>query len=303
MDKKKIIYIAGYSRSGSTILDILLSSHHAIFGTGELVYLFDDWLTGTRTCTCGEVYKNCSFWQGLELPQGISLEQAVEIIRQVESRKHVTALEEGTIPADTIQKYTLIQSALYNHIAISSGKGIIVDSSKTSRDMAGRFYALHKHTDLDVYVIHLVKNGLSVVESFVKKGSNWALEGHKKADRFIAARSSVGWLLANAIAQRLGRKMPVNHFIQIKYEDLVSKPETVLHKLGQFLQMDLSEIITRIQKETPLHPQHNVGGNRLRLAEEVKFRKSTSSKKIKLPVHYRLVFGLIAGRLHKKLGY
>jgi hypothetical protein len=50
--KKKILYIAGYSRSGSTILDIILSSHPQIFGTGELGYLFDDWIAGTRLCTC-----------------------------------------------------------------------------------------------------------------------------------------------------------------------------------------------------------------------------------------------------------
>lgn len=301
--KRKIIYIAGYSRSGSTILDILLGSHTNIFGTGELVYLFEDWLTGTRTCTCGEIYKNCSFWKDLKLPGGISLQQAKEIIHRVESRENVTALLEEKIPSEVIQQYSQIQSALYDYIFKTSGKNIVVDSSKTSRDMAGRFYALHKYTDFDVYVIHLVKNGLGVVESYVKKGRNWALEGHAKNDSFLAARSSVGWFLANSITQRLGMKMPENRFLQIKYEDFATQPENVLQTIGKFLETDLSEVITMVEKQLSFHPKHNVGGNRLRLEKEVRFNKSFGVKKIDLSAYHRLTFKVIAGRLHKKLGY
>jgi hypothetical protein len=301
--KRKIIYIAGYSRSGSTILDILLGSHTNIFGTGELSYLFEDWLTGTRTCTCGEIYENCNFWKEFELPQGINLQQAKDILAAVENRKHVAALSDGKISPDIIQKYSLIQSALYDYIFKTSGKNVIIDSSKTSRDMAGRFYALHKYTDFDVYVIHLVKNGLSVVESYVKKGRNWALEGYGKNDRFTAARSSVGWRLANSIAQNLGKKMPEKHYIQIKYEDFVAQPENVLQKLECFLDTDLSEVISMVEKGSPFHPKHNVGGNRLRLEKEIRLKKSPGSKKIDLSVYHKLTFNVIAGRLHKQLGY
>ncbi|WP_170971069.1 sulfotransferase family protein [Ilyomonas limi] len=301
--KRKIIYIAGYSRSGSTILDILLGSHTKIFGTGELFYLFEDWLNGTRTCTCGAVYKDCSFWKDLKLPQGLSLQGAREIVQHVENRKYITALTNGKIAPDIIQKYTLIQTALYDYIFTTSGKDIVVDSSKTSRDMAGRFYALHQYTGFDVYVIHLVKNGLSVVESYVEKGRNWALEGYGKNDRFAAARSSVGWFLGNAIAQRLGAKMPANRYIQIKYEDLVAQPESVLQKIGAFVDTDLSEVIAMIQNGLPFRPKHNVGGNRLRLEKEIRFKKSYNSKKIGLSVYHRLIFKIIAGKLYKKLGY
>ena len=303
MANKKIIYIAGYSRSGSTILDIVLGSHQHMFGTGELAYLFDDWLLSERTCTCGETYNNCAFWKNFQLPAGINFDEAIQIIRQVESRPSLPALIDDKIPGDIIEKYRLIQTTLYNYIFNTAQKDIIIDSSKTSRDMAGRFYALHKYAGFDVYVIHLVKNGLSVVESYVKKGRNWALEGYGKNDRFMAARSSLGWMLANSIAQRLGRKIPEKNYIQIKYEDLVAQPETVLKRIEGFLEVDLSEAITRIQKESPFHPKHNVGGNRLRLEKEIKLKKSYSAKKISLSAYHRLIFNLIAGRLHKKLGY
>jgi hypothetical protein len=301
--KRKIVYIAGYSRSGSTILDILLSSHSAIFGTGELVYLFDDWLNDTRACTCGEIYKNCDFWKKFTLPDEISFEDAIRIIRSVESRKQLNALIEGKIERNTIQKYQSIQSALYNYVFETSKKEIIIDSSKTSRDMAGRFYALYRYTDFDIYVIHLIKNGLSIVESFVKKGRNWTLEGYGKNDRFMAARSSLGWFLANSIAQRLGSLVPQKRFIQIKYEDLLNSPEITLQRIGGFLNIDISELITLIKNKTLLHPDHNVGGNRLRLEKEITFNTSYNSKKVELALYQRLIFKLIGGRLNKRFGY
>ena len=33
---EKIIYVAGYGRSGSTLLDMMLASHPAVFGAGEM---------------------------------------------------------------------------------------------------------------------------------------------------------------------------------------------------------------------------------------------------------------------------
>ena len=197
--KKKIIYIAGYSRSGSTILDILLSSHKDIFGTGELVYLFSDWLDSNRKCTCGHNYANCAFWKNYHLPLNFNFQKATAAIRKLEGRHNLNKLLQNKIKKSDILNYSIIQNSLFNYISATSGKNIIIDSSKTSRDMAGRFYALHKYTDFDVYVIHLVKNGESIVESYVTKGRNWALEGYAKNERFLAERSSIGWLLANRI--------------------------------------------------------------------------------------------------------
>jgi len=303
MAKKKIVYIAGYSRSGSTILDILLGSHPDIFSTGELVYLFDDWLNNSRVGTCGEVYEKCSFWKNFKLPQEINFHEAVKVIRSVEARKQINALINEKIEEEVTRKYKLIQSALYNYIFESSGKNIVVDSSKNSRDMAGRFFALHRYTEFDIYVIHLIKNGLSIVESFVKKGRNWTLEGYGKNDRFAAARSSMGWFLANTLTERLGKQMPQKKFIQIKYEELLNHPENTLHTISHLLDIDISEVIDLIKNKAPLNAKHNVGGNRLRLEKEIKFNTSNQLKEIKLSSYHRLIFNLIGGRLNKRFGY
>src|SRR5438105_3013640 len=103
--KKKIVYIAGYSRSGSTILDILLGNHSQVISTGELVYLFEDWNNPTRSCTCGKPYGNCSFWGSYQLPDGYTLEQATKILRMVESRDVVDNLLADKIDTKIINQY------------------------------------------------------------------------------------------------------------------------------------------------------------------------------------------------------
>ena len=169
--------------------------------------------------------------------------------------------------------------------------------------MAGRFYALHQYTDFDVYVIHLVKNGLSIVESYVTKGRNWAMEGYGKNDRFLAARSSAGWLLANKIAMKLGAKMPEGRYMRMRYEDLTIDPQKKLQEIGEFVNIDLSEVSNQIAAGTAFSVQHNVGGNRLRLENEIKFKISKGLKKIDLSAKDRLVFNLIAGSLNRSFGY
>lgn len=46
----EVFYIAGYGRSGSTVLDMLLGMHPAILGMGELTHVFEYWL-GDETCS------------------------------------------------------------------------------------------------------------------------------------------------------------------------------------------------------------------------------------------------------------
>ena len=68
--KKTLIYIASDVRSGSTLLDYLLSNNDNIISIGEFALLNDhlnrkgwgvswDWC-----CSCGQHLEDCSFWLG-----------------------------------------------------------------------------------------------------------------------------------------------------------------------------------------------------------------------------------------------
>ena len=57
----KLIYIAGYGRSGSTILDIILNNSGKIGGFGEITQFLSDYKD--YKCSCGATFMNCEFWK------------------------------------------------------------------------------------------------------------------------------------------------------------------------------------------------------------------------------------------------
>ena len=297
MNKMKVIYIAGYSRSGSTILDLLLGSDKQISSTGELAYLLEDWNLKGRICTCGDEYEDCEFWKDLSFN-----DEHKDIIREVEHRHNLKMLKKDSFPQELTHEYSTFQEYLFDFISEKSGNTVIVDSSKTSRYMAGRFLALHNYVpNIEVYVIHLIRNGLDTLQSYLKKGRNWALEGYGKNDRFQGLRAIMGWCLANSIAYQLGRQLPENRYIQVKYNDLVTEPSGVLNNLGNFLNEDFSGIIDLINNKEPLKKGHNVGGNRLRNKEKVIFKTQNRKQKDHSDIawHYKFIFKIFKNIIYK----
>lgn len=129
------------------------------------------------------------------------------------------------------------------------------------------------------------------------------MEGHAKNDRFLAARSSFGWLLANKNAKLLGEKLSADRYLPLHYEELVSNPGSFLNKAGTFMQEDFAEVLETIKSGGAFFAGHNVGGNRLRLEKEIRLLPPAGFKKLKLDFISRFTFQVIAGKLNKHFGY
>jgi hypothetical protein len=63
---QKMIYLAGLGHSGSTLLDMLLSSHPDIYGFGEVNAVIKDpnIISNKKkdVCSCSKEFDSCSFW-------------------------------------------------------------------------------------------------------------------------------------------------------------------------------------------------------------------------------------------------
>ncbi|MGH9058576.1 MAG: hypothetical protein ACRDZY_03535, partial [Acidimicrobiales bacterium] len=67
----KVLYIAGWGRSGTTILDSVLAQLHGFCSVGELRWLWDRGLTEGWPCGCGAKVAVCEFWkQAVDLAFG-----------------------------------------------------------------------------------------------------------------------------------------------------------------------------------------------------------------------------------------
>src|SRR6266571_3275615 len=60
-----VLFIAGASRSGSTMLDLLLGELDGYVAAGELRNLWGHGLLDGWRCGCGEPVKSCPFWRSV----------------------------------------------------------------------------------------------------------------------------------------------------------------------------------------------------------------------------------------------
>lgn len=299
----KILYISGYGRCGSTILDIILNSHPEITGVGEVTFLSEDWNNSHRLCSCGVEYQKCDFWKGLFSEQTPS-PQMTKLVRKIESRPSILRLLLGAIRREDRQEYRAYQEKILAHIVSQTGSSIVVDSSKSARSALGRFLALKKLAGQDVYVLHLVRDGFAVMESQIVTGDNWALEGEMISYKWPALRTTFGWVVTNVWVPLLGHLIGSNRYMLLRYEDLVENPAAALQSIGKFCGFDPSVLIERIDHDEYFEVGHMVGGNRVRLEGQLKLRRQARRKYgDRLKPYQRIMFACLGGWLQHLYGY
>jgi hypothetical protein len=145
-------------------------------------------------------------------------------------------------------------------LAGASGSGVVVDSSKTARDMRARPLALAR-SGIDVRVVHLVRDLRPVIRARKLGAGDPGTDRDERAAG--AVRSTVGWLMANQAARRTARRIGGPSAL-VRYEDMVADPAGTLDRLQEELQLDLSEAKRKVASREPLDPGHALWGNRMR---------------------------------------
>ena len=61
-DKIKVLYVAGWGRSGSTVLTNILGEVDGFVSVGEVNFLWQHGLIENRLCGCGVPFRECEEW-------------------------------------------------------------------------------------------------------------------------------------------------------------------------------------------------------------------------------------------------
>lgn len=302
---EKIIYVAGYGRSGSTVLATILGGHSQIVSVGEVTTLPKEWSDPARFCSCGKSYAECEFW-GDFYREWERTPDLINAIIAIERRSTIARLLTHPNSAK-MRVYEDYHRALFEYVIRRSGKPIILDSSKSARLALGRFIALNRLTD--VYVIHIIRNGWGVVHSIVVTGSNRAQETpgqvEKPATLLTVIRATLGWAIANIGVSLLGKLFFRERYMALRFEDLVAKPEAALRKIGAVAGFDPQPLIDQVRRVEEFDVGHQVGGNRLRFQGKVRLRASEDIeqlKKVLTPVQ-RAIFRIGGSWLNVVYGY
>ena len=226
--------------------------------------IFDD----RNICSCGELARDCRFW---------------------------CAVRERYLPCQNrpdVEKLPV----LFSTVAELSGREFVADMTHNMtypRQLLGI-------TGIDVYLVHVVRDGRGVLHSRLKKDYRVGrLKGYgwKHIMRVIGV--SRHWCRHieqfAQLEQQLGPKA-----VRVSYEALCADPAAALRPVGECLGLDFSGVVTQLGERRQLQrvPHLMRGNPRLRGCSETVLRYDDSFRR-DMSLLDRLVFAL-ASRLRRK---
>lgn len=225
----KVLFIAGAHRSGSTLLGRLLGQVDSFCSVGELRWVWEEGFLDNMPCACGSLFRSCDFWEAVAEEafggsDGIDLRETIQLMHRVDRERHIPQFVFRKSPAyrEGLREHSDRLLRLYRSIQEVSGDRFVVDSSKD----ASYAHILADMPEVDLYVVHLVRDSRAVAHSRMRKKVSVSIGGRKvHMDRYGPVGCSANWVRANLLAETL--RGHADTYLRVRYEDLVAAPEAV----------------------------------------------------------------------------
>jgi hypothetical protein len=233
---RKIIYIVGSSHSGSTVLDMLLTTRGKAVGLGQVwtVLREDRARTQARTCSCGATAPKCEMW-------GPVIERLAELTESASPRDHYQAV------LDSVDR-------LYGP------EVAVIDSSKHAEYLT---VLANEIPSVNLAVLHNIKDvrpfTVSTLDNLKRKGGGLALPEKIFYQWYRDNRASL------SLAEQLLGRAPV----RVMYEGLCLSTEAVAARLADALGEDYIDTGAALDRGHT----HIIAGNRMRLPEAGKVKQ------------------------------
>lgn len=265
-----VLYIAGYGRSGSTILERVAAQLEGTASLGEMRHVWQRSLIENQLCGCGQPFDRCPYWQtvlgrslghlGAEAARQVAAEA-----RRLDRTRTIPYLLLPRRPADlerALATHVDRLAGVYEAAARTADAGWLIDSSKE----ASYAYLLRLLPNVRLHVLHLVRDARAVAYSWMRTKPR---PDAGRADAFMArkrpALSAWRWTYQNAAAE--GLRGRAHGYLRVRYEDFVQRPaETLAATLGAFGHPRAGDVPGLFQDGAiHLAPGHSVSGNPVRL--------------------------------------
>lgn len=231
----KVVYLLGWVRSGSTILDVALGSTPGFFSCGELRYLWDRGLQKKWMCGCRQPLPDCPVWSRVVerlFPSGISGPELESIEDQhlavVRTRKLPRVLRQRPgAPSgwNELDEYVDLLGRLYHAIAEETGSRVLVDSSKFAQDAA----LLRLVPGIEVCYVHMVRDPRAVAYSNQRRRTSQPDPDEPvEMALWSPSRSGARWARFNLAAEAVIRRHAGGCVVRTRYEDIMATPRAAI---------------------------------------------------------------------------
>lgn len=234
----KVLYIGGYGRSGSTLLVRLLGQLSGFHAVGEMWNIWQRSFAENELCGCGAPFHECSFWQAVVEEafggfHGVALDEIQSLRDTLQGQAYLAPIMSPRLRTThqqaQIDAYLTVVKKLYCAIQSVAGCRTIIDSSKGPRYAA----LLREIPEIDLRVVHLIRDSRAVVHSWQKKMIK--PEVYWKTaylDRPNPIHAALNWNITNALTQSFRNSRAA--YLFVRYEDLVEAPRAWLNKIAEF---------------------------------------------------------------------
>ena len=266
----KVLYVAGWGRSGSTILGRILGQVEGFVPVGELRLIWDRGLIQNWLCGCGVPFRECPVWSEV-VARAFGEVSHADAQRMIELRERGLRTRHLLTPArnllrarmDRMGEYPGALERLYRAVRDVSQSRVIVDTSK----LPTYGYVLRNTPGIELYTLHLVRDPRAAAYS-------WGYRRKPRADRKDEpnnlmtrqglVRSSLAWDARNLATEGTFGRDPERYML-LRYEDFVEDPRGSVERILRFVGEEeaISPFIG--EREIALGVSHTFSGNPDRL--------------------------------------
>ena len=263
----RVAFIAGMSRSGSTLLDRLLGAMPDVTSLGELAQIFRRGIRNNDFCGCGQPFNQCPFWVPVvedafgHWPGTAETDAMMATqVAALGGRAHVPPFSRRSDRRQARAEYAAFLHRILAAVRSRTGTPVLVDSSK----QATQAVVLADGPQTSVDVIHIVRDSRAVAHSVSRARRR---DDVADAEAMMiqlspthAARSWTSWNLRASMLSRSGRT-----YQRVRYEDLVGRPAEGLRAIRERLGLPEVALDFLHGHTARLERAHTVSGNPMRL--------------------------------------
>jgi hypothetical protein len=305
----RVIDMVGTTRSGSTLVEVLLGQLPGFVDVGELRYLWFRRLArqGNILCGCRELLRECPFWErvGEEAFGGWDRLETTEVLalaRAVERERYIPLLAQPRAWRAferQLHAYAALLERLFHAIRLVSGARVVVDASK----LLSHAFVLRHVGQLDVRFLHIVRDCRGVAFSWSKHVARPETVGDVSyMPRFRPTTMALRWTYDNLCAHLLTALGAQRAFM--RYETFVQSPREELARVLASLGEPFSQEQLRfLEGGVELEPTHSVSGNPMRFRIGSVPIELDDQWRREMPLRDRRVVTLLAWPLLKAYGY
>ena len=267
-NKLKVLYIGGYGRSGSTLLDLILGQVDGFFSMGEVRYIWERSFSNNQLCGCGQNFNECEFWIkvkkelfGAEIKANI--DEIISLKYKIDRKRNIPLANFNFLRNREYKKiykqYSGILSELFAAVHKTSRCEVIIDSSKNP----SHGYLLSSLKDIDLYILHLVRDSRATSYSWLRKKIRPEISWKKELMPVISpGRSAIEWAVLNGLVGLM--KHGNTNYLLLRYEDFVADPKATLNKIIEFTKMKNRSLEFLNGNRFNMEIAHTVSGNPIR---------------------------------------